>query len=334
MKALVLYSPGDLRLEDVPEPQLKPGYVLLRVERVGICGTDKAFYKGTYKPGKLPLIPGHEIAGRVVDVGEGVDKSVIGRRATTEINLYCGRCWYCKSGLKTHCPYRETIGITTDGGMAEYVVTRADVVHYTDKLTPAEAALVEPLAAVVEMVKIQPPQLYSNIAVIGIGTVGLLSIRLLAKLYAPRMLVAIAPPDSPKKELALRSGADTVASPEEALEIAKRETPEGLGFDYVVEASGSPEGFKLAEEIVRPRGVIAVKSTHGMPVSVNLTKLVVKEVTIATSRCGPFPEAVSLIERGVVRVGDLVTTTLPLEKGVEAFKKSFDRREVKVQIAP
>ncbi len=334
MKALFLYGTSDLRLVETSEPSPKPGYVVIRVERVGICGTDKAFYRGSYRPVKLPIIPGHEIFGRIVDIGHGVDSSIIGRRVTTEINLFCGRCWYCLNGMKTHCPYRETIGISIDGGMAEYMVTRADIVHFVDRLSPEEGTFVEPLAAVIEMVKLYPPSLYSNIAVVGIGTIGLLTIRLLSKLYIPRLLVAIAPPDSPKRDLAKRSGVDYVVSPDEILDIVKRYTPEGQGFDYVVEASGSPEGLRLAAEIVRPRGVIAVKSTHGELVGIDITKLVVKEVTISTSRCGPFPEAINLIEKGVVGVRDLVTSIYPLDRGVEAFKRSFDRREVKVQIAP
>ncbi|MGC8983427.1 MAG: alcohol dehydrogenase catalytic domain-containing protein [Desulfurococcaceae archaeon] len=334
LKALVLHAPGDLRLEELPDPTPPPGYVLLRVERAGICGTDKAFYKGTYRPGKLPIVLGHEVSGRVVDVGAGVSKDLLGLRVTTEINLYCGKCWYCRSGMPTHCPYRQTIGITVDGGMAEYMVTRSDVVHSVEGLSPAEAAFVEPLAAVVEMVRLAPPPVSGNIAVVGIGTIGLLSIRLISRLYAPSLLVAVAPPDSPKKELALRSGADVVASPEEALEIARKHTPEGAGFDYVVEATGSPQGFKLAEELVRPRGVIAVKSTHGEPVQVNITMLVVKEVQVSTSRCGPFRDAINLLKKGAVRVSDLVTSEYPLERGVEAFKKSFDRREVKIHIVP
>ncbi|MFN3268392.1 MAG: alcohol dehydrogenase catalytic domain-containing protein [Zestosphaera sp.] len=334
MKALVLYSPGVLRLTEVPEPELSENRVLIKVERSGICGTDKAFYKGTYVPGKIPIILGHEVSGRVVDLGRNssIDKSLIGARVTTEINFYCGKCWYCRNGLPTHCPYRKTLGISVDGGFAEYVVSRLDLIHTVDDLTPLQAALVEPLAAVVEMTELAPPQRNSNIAVIGIGTIGLLTLGLLSRLYEPRFLVAVARPDTPKRSIALEMGAHEVLSSEELAEVITRNTPEGAGFDYVVEASGTPEGLQEAIEIVRPRGVIAVKSTHGIPTKIDVTKLVVKEVNLVGSRCGPFKKAIKLLREKVVQVDRLVTSEFPLSKGVEAFEKSFDRKEIKVHI--
>ncbi|RLG81857.1 MAG: alcohol dehydrogenase [Thermoprotei archaeon] len=333
MRALVLYGPSDLRLEEIDDPLPPRNWIRIRVERVGICGTDKAFYKGSYKPLKIPIIPGHEISGIVDEVGEEVNKDLIGRRVTTEINVYCGKCWYCINGLPTHCPYRSTIGISIDGGMAEYVLTRADLVHIVDDLSPLEVAFVEPLAAVVEMIETYPIPVNANVAVIGIGTIGLLSLRLI-KTLNPRLLVAVSRPDSPKIDHAKRSGADFVVSFNEALEIMHSETPEGVGFDYVVEATGSPKGLDMAIELVRPRGVIAAKSTHGAPVSFNYTMLVVKEVKIVGSRCGPFEKAIKLLRTKQVMVSDLVTSTYSLDEGVEAFIKSFDRKEVKVHITP
>lgn len=334
MKALVLYSPGVLRLAEVPEPKLSDNQVLIKVERSGICGTDKAFYKGTYIPAKMPIILGHEVSGRVVDVGGSpdTDKSLIGARVTTEINFYCGKCWYCRNGLPTHCPYRETLGISVDGGFAEYVVSRRDLIHVVDDLTPLQAAFVEPLAAVVEMVELAQPQRNSNIAVIGVGTIGLLALGLLSKLYEPGLLVAVARPGTPKKNIALDMGAHEVVSEGELAEVVAKNTPEGAGFDYVVEASGTPEGLQIAAEIVRPRGVIAVKSTHGIPTKIDLTKLVVREVSLVGSRCGPFKKAIKLLREKTVRVDRLVTSEFPLSKGVEAFEKSFERGEIKVHV--
>ncbi len=330
-----MYSPGILKLTEVPDPELSEDQVLIKVERSGVCGTDKAFYKGTYMPGKMPIILGHEVSGKVVDVGRsqsGHVKSLIGARVTTEINFYCGKCWYCRNGLPTHCPYRKTLGISVDGSFAEYVVSRYDLVHVVNDLTSIQAAFVEPLAAVVEMVELAPLQRNANIAVIGVGTIGLLTLGLLSKLYEPRLLVAVARPNTPKKNVALDMGAHEVLSSEELDEIVTRETPEGAGFDYVVEASGTPEGLQKAVEIVRPRGVIAVKSTHGIPTSIDLTKLVVKEVSLVGSRCGPFKKAIKLLREGVIQVDKLVTSEFSLSKGVEALEKSFERGEIKVHI--
>ncbi|MEM0482241.1 MAG: alcohol dehydrogenase catalytic domain-containing protein [Nitrososphaerota archaeon] len=331
-----LYSPRDLRVEEAPEPKLGRGEVLIRVERAGICGTDKALYKGTYRPRKLPLILGHEVTGTVVEAGGGSEeaRALIGSRVVTEINLNCGNCWYCRNGLPTHCPYRETIGISIDGGFAEYVKSRVDIVHVVDDLTPTQAAFIEPLAAVVEMLELAPPPRSSNIAVIGVGTIGLLAIRLISETCEPRLLVAVTEAESPKKGIAREMGAHHTFSANELSDEIKTLTPEGLGFDYVVEASGTIQGFREAVEIVRPRGIIALKSTHGIPATIDLTKLVVDEVTVAGSRCGPFEKAIDIMRRRLVPVERLVTSEYPLERGPEAMEKSLDKGEVKIHLIP
>jgi len=330
LKALVLHGPGDLRLEELlPDPV--PDWVRIKVRRVGICGTDKAFYKGTYKPFKLPLIPGHEIVGVVDMVGDKADKEWLGKRVTTEINVNCRKCWYCRHNMPTHCPYRQTIGISIDGGMAEYVLTRQDLLHSVEGLSDKQAAFVEPLAAIVEMTKMARPEEGSRVAVIGIGTIGLLAIQVL-KQYSPEVIIAFARPGSPKAGLAEKLGADEVLSPDDYEYALRKYTPEGAGFDYVVEASGSNAGVDLAVKLVRPRGVIAAKSTHGSRVSLDYTTLVVKEARIVGSRCGPFPDAIELLRTGAVKIDDLVSAEYSLEEGVKGFEKSFDRSVVKIHL--
>ncbi|MCD6341217.1 MAG: alcohol dehydrogenase catalytic domain-containing protein [Desulfurococcales archaeon] len=333
MLAAVLKSPGKISVEDVPEPEVPPGWVKVRVEEVGICGTDKAFYKGSYVPGKLPIIPGHEIAGIVVEVGDGVPKDIVGARVTTEINIWCGKCWFCLNGLKTHCPYREVLGITVDGGMAEYVAVPYSNIHVVSELDPAAAAFVEPLAAVLEAIELEPPSPGSSIAVVGIGTIGLLFLQVL-RYYSPKALVAVARPNSPKAELAKRLGADEVLTYEEALDFIKENTHEGQGFDYVVEVTGSPEGLDIAVSIARPRAVVAAKSTHGELVGFNYTLAVVKELRIVCSRCGPFKPAIRMLRDGLVSVRELVTSTYNLREAEEAFRRSLERDQVKVHLRP
>lgn len=331
MKAALLKGPGTIEVSDVPIPNPPPGWVRVKVVRAGICGTDKAFFRGTYRPGKLPIVPGHEFAGIIDSVGENVDEGIIGAKVTSEINVSCGMCWFCMNGMRTHCPYRKVLGITIDGGMAEYVITPVKNIHIVDGLTYQQACFVEPLAAVLEMIKLAPPPPDGRVAILGLGTIGLLALQVL-RLYAPRLLVAVARSGSPKFKLAKSLGADLTADPEEALEIARTSTPEGAGFDYVVEATGSPEGLNLALRIVRPRGVIAGKSTHGEEVPLDYTSLVVKEVSLVGSRCGPFPPAIRLIREGLVRVDPLVTSTYELRDIRDAFEASFRREEIKVQV--
>ena len=150
----------------------------------------------------------------------------------------------------------------------------------------------------------------------------------------PSTIVVITRPNSPKARLAKELGADEVISIHDVMDYMKRYTPEGQGFDYVVEATGNPEALEFALSIVRPRGVIAAKSTHGVKTSFNYTMAVVKEVKIVGSRCGPFKPAIKLLRNKLVRVKELITSTYDLDHTVEAFKKSFDRDQIKVHITP
>ncbi len=196
-------------------------------------------------------------------------------------------------------------------------------------MEPEIAVFTEPLAAVIEMVKHEPPVPRSNIAVLGSGNIELLSLQVF-KQYSPLNIVVVVRKDSPKAKFARKLGADYVVTFDEAMELRKKITPEGGGYDYVVEATGSPEGLSLALELVRPRGIIAAKSTHGAPVSFDYTKMVVKEVKIVSSRCGPFPPAIRLLEKGMVKVKELITSTYPLKHAIEALM----RNQVKVIVKP
>jgi len=331
MLAALLRGPRDLAVEDIPEPHPPPGWVRLAIRAVGICGTDKAMYIGTYKPRKLPIILGHEVSGIIDEVGDGVEPGLIGAPATTEINITCGRCWFCAHGLREHCPSRKTIGISLDGGMAEYLIAPAENIHRVEGLSFQEAVFVEPLAAVLKMVVLEPPRPGYHVAVLGIGTIGLLALQVL-KLYAPCSLVAISRPGSPKAKLAKALGADEVFSLDEVFEFIKRETPEGQGFDYVVEATGSPEGLDIAIKLTRPRGIVMTKSTHGRPATFDITSAVVKELKIVGSRCGPFEPALKLLREKAIRVRELITATYRLEEARKALETSLRREHVKVQV--
>jgi alcohol dehydrogenase len=325
MKALVLLEEKKLELRNVEEPKIKDGWVKIRVKRVGICGTDKAFFSGSYKLPKKPIILGHEVSG-VIEEG---DKDLIGEKVTSEINVNCKSCYYCLNSMPTQCPYRETIGITLNGGMAEFLLTRRDLIHVNGNLSYRELALVEPLAAVLEMHEMEPVKANSIALVIGLGTIGLMSVQVL-KLHGAKVIALSR--NSSRSKIAEELGADEVVGIEEIEEKTKRITKEGAGFDYVVEASGSEEGVRSAIKLVRPRGVIAAKSTNGREISFDYTSLVVKEVRLIGSRCGPFNKAMKLIEEGKVNVGKLVTSEFTLGEGVKAFEKSIEGGEIKVQI--
>ncbi len=332
MKALVLKSPGRISYEEIEDPEPKAGEVKIRVRRVGICGTDKAMYLGKYSPGKLPIVLGHEISGEIVEVGDGVPEELVGKKATTEINLSCNLCYFCLNGMKTHCPYRKILGINCDGGMAEYVITREEAVHLIGRLDHSEGAMVEPLGAAIRTLELCPPRPGSKIAILGAGTISLLSLQLLRK-FSEEVYV-ISRRNEMKERMAISLGAKDFIPVQEAFRASKEITPEGQGFDYVLEGTGSKEGANLAISLARPMGTVVLKSTHGEISEVDVTQAVVKELKIFGTRCGPFDKAIEKISSGEVKVRPLITHVFKLSEYEEAFKASLSRESVKVQLEP
>ncbi|MCI4436452.1 MAG: alcohol dehydrogenase catalytic domain-containing protein [Ignisphaera sp.] len=324
MKALRLYKAFDLRFEEVEDPRPPEGWALIKTIAVGVCGTDKAFYTGSYPLFKSPLIPGHEVVGIVVSRGP-LEGSIV----VSEINFPCGKCYYCRMGLYTHCPYKKTLGIDFDGGFAEYFTAPIQALHNVDGIDPVVATEVEPLAAVLNAFEQYPPTPMSKVAVIGTGNIAYLATQVLISMGLQPIVIARR--GSPKVVHFKKLNVDVVYV-DEVREYVARYTPEGLGFDMVFEASGSTEGLELAINITRPRGVIHLKSTPGAPFRADMTKAVVKELRIIGTRCGTFREfrrAIEMLRSGTVK--PLITTVLHgIESGLEAFKRALSREEMKV----
>ena len=320
MKAVVFS--GVLACRDVPDPEEKEG-VVLSVAKAGICGTDLAIASGHLRA-KTPLVLGHEIFGTVRSAPRG-RSDLLEKRAVTEINISCGQCAYCKMGLSTHCQGVEALGIDRDGGFAEYVSTRVENVHLVpDSISDEEAVFTEPLAAAIQLTKVCPVVPDSTWAVVGPGRMGLLVLQVL-KQHDPRVLVAIGH-EGKKLEMARQLGARAFA-PKDAVNAL--ELTGGVKFDNVVEATGTPEGLSQAMDMVRPRGTVHVKSTHGLPVQFDATKVAVDELRIQGSRCGPFDEAIALLGSRAVNVKQMITHRYPLERCAEAFETAASKSAIK-----
>ena len=327
MKAVVLKGRKDLAVEDLPKPKPPEGWALVETRAVGICGTDKAFYRGTYPFFKKPLVPGHEVSGVVVEGPE----DLVGERVVSEINFACLSCRTCISGLYTHCPRRRTLGIDFDGGMAEYFIAPSWALHL-HRLAHDRAFAAEPLAAVLNAVSQYPPKPGSSIAIVGTGFMALLTAQVLRSMgYNP---IIIARSGSVKAER-LQGMGFRVVEAGEARSVAESETLDGLGFDGVFETSGSNTGLLLAIELARPRGVVHLKSTPGGIAEMPQTDAVVKELRLVGSRCGGFREfshALDLLESGAVE--PVVDESYPLDSAREAFESSLDGRSFKVLLKP
>lgn len=292
---------GRLELRhDVPVPTPPPGEVLVRVLTAGICNTDLELVRGYYP---YTGILGHEFVGVV----EG-DSPLAGRRVVGEINVTCGVCQACLAGRSTHCKWRTVLGIVQrNGAFAEYLVLPAGNLHLVpDNLLSDLAVFTEPLAAALEIQEQVAISADTSVLVVGDGKLGQLVAQTLALTGCEPRVVG-----KHRAKLALLE-ARGIAS------VAATDVAAG-SFDVTVECTGDATGFELAQRAVRPRGTLVMKSTYAGRLTLDASAIVVNELTLIGSRCGPFDKAVALLAADAVDVAPLVDARYPLVRALEAF---------------
>jgi len=312
MRAMVVHE-GRASVRDVPDPTPAKGEALIRVHLAGICSTDIEIVKGY---AGFDGIIGHEFVGTIVRGSSGL----MNKRVVGEINCVCGRCDLCLSGLSSHCRRRTVVGIKGRPGVfAELVALPEQNCHTVpDAVSDEEAVFAEPLAAayqIIRQIQIEPR---SQVAVLGTGRLGLLVAQVLAHTRCRLIAVGRNP-----KTLGLldRKGIRTTT-----VDAVPRKQDQ----DIVVDCTGSPDGLRLAMDLVRPRGTIVMKTTCRADSSLDWTPLVVNEVTLLGSRCGPFPEALAALARKQIDVTSLITRQLPLEDGPSALEMAGQPDTIKV----
>jgi len=303
-------------LNDYPAPAPTPGESLIRVLMAGICNTDIEIMKG-YMEFKGVL--GHEFVGIVEKSGK---KELVGKRVVGDINCPCGKCPLCQDGLGKHCPNRTTLGIQErDGAFAEYLVLPDEnLIPVPDNVEDVEAVFVEPLAAafeIIESVHIKPTD---RVLLLGDGKLGLLCSQVIAGTGCSLLVAG----KHPQKLKILEDLGIPTISPGD---VEKREK-----FNVVVECTGRPGGFELARKMIRPGGTIIQKSTYAQDINVNISMLVVDEIRLVGSRCGPFRPAMSALERKTIKVKPLVSTTYPLNDVLLAFDAAMERDALKILV--
>jgi len=298
---------------DAPRPTPGEGDALIAVRCAGICATDLEITRGYMN---FRGILGHEFVGAVMDGPPALK----GKRVAGEINCVCGRCDMCTSGLASHCRRRTVVGIDgRAGAFAEYLVIPAANCHVLpDSVSDEEAVFVEPLAAafqITRQVKIEPR---TRVMVLGSGRLGLLVAQVLSLTHCRLAVLGRNP-----RTLGLldRKGIQTMT----AADVTR-----GADQDVVVDCTGSPDGLPLAMRLIRPRGTIVMKTTCAGAAPVNLAPLVVNEVTLLGSRCGPFPDAITALAARQVDVKSLISRVMPLAQGVEALAEAGRPENIKV----
>ncbi len=311
---------GKLKATSGPVPKLRRGWALVRVRLVGICNTDVELLHGYYN---FRGVPGHEFVGTVEKlrgVSAGEKKKWLGRRVCGEINISCkalGRrptCDFCRRGLKTHCARRTVLGIIGHpGAYAEYLTLPLENLHRVpESVSDERAVFVEPLAAACEILEQIDVRKIREAAVLGDGKLAQLIARVLHTAIPSVLMYG---KHDQKLALARRAGITTkkVRGDSGDLNRVARK------YRLVVEATGSPTGLALAQLMTEPRGTLVLKSTFHRTAPVETWPIVVKELTVVGSRCGPFDEAIALLRAHKMDPSPLITRVFPLEKAPEAI---------------
>lgn len=330
MRALV-YQNNDLRLDEhYPDPELPQGEALVKVSLVGVCNTDLEITRGYMD---FTGVPGHEFVGVVERIshqsGGSIPHSLVGKRVVGEINAACRQagCWYCQRGMHSQCPTRTTLGILgRNGAFAEYLTLPVENLHLVpDNVSDEEAVFVEPLAAnfeILEQVHLRPTE---SVAILGDGKMGQLAAQVLTLSGCEVMMVG---KHKEKLALAEKRGVQTFL-----LEDPSTFTLENRRHaDVVVECTGSAQGLELALRLVRVRGRLILKSTVADKSVLNLAPIVIDEIQIQGSRCGPFPPALRALSHKLIDVQPLISATYALNDGLEAFQYASQAGVLKVLV--
>jgi threonine dehydrogenase-like Zn-dependent dehydrogenase len=326
---------GRLKAAPQPLPKLRPGWALVRVQLVGICNTDVELLHGYYN---FRGVPGHEFVGIVEEVrglSGGQKKKWVGRRVCGEINISCkalGRrraCDFCRRGLKTHCVHRTVLGIIGHpGAYAEYLTLPLENLHVVpDGIRDEQAVFVEPLAAACEILEQIKARKYRRAAVLGDGKLAQLIARVLKTAVSRVVMYG---KHEKKLALARHAGIQTRKISGDASDLRRIKE----NFPLVVEATGSPSGLCLAQQMTEPRGTLVLKSTFHGAAPVETWPIVVKEITVLGSRCGPFDKAIALLRSGKVNPTPLITRTFPLVEAAKAIGFAQQSGVMKVLLKP
>ncbi|MBE9007095.1 alcohol dehydrogenase catalytic domain-containing protein [Fortiea sp. LEGE XX443] len=312
MKGLWLEN-NQLQLRtDIPVPVPQPGEALVRVLRAGICNTDLELKRGYYP---YTGILGHEFVG-VVEQGSD---NLLNKRVVGEINAVCGYCRFCRRGQPTHCENRTVLGIVNrHGAFADYLCLPVENLHpVPENVSTDVATFTEPLAAALEIQQQVTLCADDRVLVVGDGKLGQLIAQTLALTGCELLVVG--------------RHRDKLANLEaRGIQTGLVDAVRDRTFDISVDCTGNPEGFAIARRALRPRGTLVLKSTYAGNLSLDVSSLVVDEITLIGSRCGPFPAALELLAAEKVDVKPLIQAHYPLTEGLAAFAEAQRRGVLKV----
>ena len=337
MKASRFLGNKTFAVTDLPTPHAGPGELVLRNQVCGVCGTDVHIYHG--EPGSAdvnpPVVLGHEYSGEVVEVGEGVTGFAVGDHVTVDPNIYCGHCAYCQNGKKQLCPSMEAIGVTRDGGFAQYSRIPASQAFKLEPTVPWEAAaMAEPLACCLHGIDLAGIQVGDKVCVVGGGAIGLLMVQL-AKLSGASQIV-LSEPNEKRRQVGLQLGANTALDPTRPdAQEAFAQVLDG-GANVVIECVGNVPAVKSAFQFAGKGATVLLFSVPKVDATFDLPLFDVykKELTIKGSFVNPdtHARAVALINSGKVDFDPIITHRFTLDQLPEAIAMQMSDASIKVVV--
>ena len=337
MKASRFLGNKTFAVADLPTPHAGPGELVLRNQVCGVCGTDVHIYHG--EPGSAdvnpPVVLGHEYSGEVVEVGEGVTGFAVGNHVTVDPNIYCGHCAYCQNGKKQLCPSMEAIGVTRDGGFAQYSRIPASQAFKLEPTVPWEAAaMAEPLACCLHGIDLAGIQVGDKVCVVGGGAIGLLMVQL-AKLSGASQIV-LSEPNEKRRQVGLQLGANAAIDPTRPDAQEAFAQVLGGGANVVIECVGNVPAVKSAFQFAGKGATVLLFSVPKVDATFDLPLFDVykKELTIKGSFVNPdtHARAVALINSGKVDFGPIITHRFPLDQLPEAIAMQMSDASIKVVV--
>lgn len=337
MKQALLLRPKVFELQEVPIPKIESYQVLVRVHRVGICGTDIHIFRGNYACKHLPLVLGHEFSGEVVEIGRGVSYVAVGDRVTADINNGCGHCFYCRHNEILNCPEMSQLGISQQGAFREYIAINQDKVIKAPKQMPYEKlCLVEPLACVVRSLRKSGITFAQSAAVIGAGPIGNLHIQMLRAIgVAPIIALDLSPI---RVDIALKSGADFAFTHADDFKKTLFKVTEGRGVDQVIESVGCEKLYQATFDYVRAGGHVVAFGITEMEATCSIKPfdMVLRELSIKGSVAGmgnDMYDALTMLAHERIQTDYFTQKTFPLSDIQTAFDTiADDENSFKVQM--
>lgn len=337
MKAAVLVEPHKFEVRSVPTPEVGDDDALIKIDRCGICGTDIHIFNGHYAAESLPMIPGHEFTGRVAALGSAASGLTVGQPVVVDTNIGCRQCYWCRRNEVLNCPQMQQLGITMDGGFAEYIAVPARLVIPASESLPAEIlALTEPLACVVRAARKAQVSFAQSVVVLGAGPIGNLHVQLMRTIGAAPIIVADLSED--RVRMALDAGADIGISDPDKLEQAVLDATDGRGADMVIESVGSAALYRQANRLMRKGGHLAAFGLTGAgeTLPVDILQTILEENSIKGSVAGmgeDMHDALTLLTHGRIDATAFTGADFALADIQSAFDSFADRPgDLKTQI--